>query len=673
MSIVHVCLELDSGSGSSGGVPFYDECYQKVFKPFLTFLYSHPKFPLTVSFTGEQLSYYEEKYPEAIQILRELTSRHQVEVLGGGYYSPIFPLLFPVDRSGQIEKMSALLRATVGKRPRGMTLFGSIWDPSLVTTFQSCGMEYVLLDSTLVPSSCKCCYPLITSEQGKTLKVLPLRSDFLPLSGEKGEEWVARIQQAIRKECDSGENGFDPVAVISIPVERGQEFLRSECFKYIYTLVEDSSQCQVRFDLPQLYLKAARRFTPAYVPAGMERNVSQWARTVYEKCENKSRFPVTIYDFLNTYRQNRRLYERMMYISMIIAQCHGGDKQRKRFAQEKLWEAQCGFNYVTLPLGLPAIAGKRQSAYRLLNEAEKIVRDSYAFSESLTNFDYNGDGLNEYICQMEKFHAVISPLSGQVSELDIIGASANYAASLSRIQQFDKVTDAYSRGLFVEHLFEPQDIQNYFSQKPSGTGIFSQVLFTEKKFDCRRREIQMEGRGTFSSLHLPVTLRKNFIISSSGFSVQYILKNESPFPLKGVLVVEANFAQTQFDREIQQYSSELILKGSKKTVPADSSYTADSGVSLIQVVDNADRISFLFEPNEACGFSCADIPFRRLDCENKLREVSRTFVVSLFWAVDLAADRAMEKTVNLSIMPVKMQAKKKSAEQAAKNQPSAKK
>jgi len=301
------------------------------------------------------------------------------------------------------------------------------------------------------------------------------------------------------------------------------------------------------------------------------------------------------------------------------------------------------------------------------------VRDSYAFSESLTNFDYNGDGLNEYICQMEKFHAVISPLSGQVSELDIIGASANYAASLSRIQQFDKVTDAYSRGLFVEHLFEPQDIQNYFSQKPSGTGIFSQVLFTEKKFDCRRREIQMEGRGTFSSLHLPVTLRKNFIISSSGFSVQYILKNESPFPLKGVLVVEANFAQTQFDREIQQYSSELILKGSKKTVPADSSYTADSGVSLIQVVDNADRISFLFEPNEACGFSCADIPFRRLDCENKLREVSRTFVVSLFWAVDLAADRAMEKTVNLSIMPVKMQAKKKSAEQAAKNQPSAKK
>ena len=121
-----------------------------------------------------------------LQILRELTSRHQVEVLGGGYYSPIFPLLFPVDRSGQIEKMSALLRATVGKRPRGMTLFGSIWDPSLVTTFQSCGMEYVLLDSTLVPSSCKCCYPLITSEQGKTLKVLPLRSDFLPLSGERG-------------------------------------------------------------------------------------------------------------------------------------------------------------------------------------------------------------------------------------------------------------------------------------------------------------------------------------------------------------------------------------------------------------------------------------------------------------------------------------------------------
>ncbi len=660
MSVLHICLELDSGCGSSAGTSFYDECYQKVYKQFLAFLYSHPKFPLTISFTGEQLSYYEETYPEAIQILRELTSRHQVEVLGGGYYSPIFPLLFPVDRSGQIEKMSALLRATVGKRPRGMTLFGSIWDPSLVTTFQSCGMEYVLLDSTLIPSACRGCYPLITSEQGKTLKVLPLHAEFRPAPDEKGEAWIARVQRAVSKDCGDGDCDFDPVAVISLPVEHAQEFIKSECFKYINTLIEDSTQCQVKFDLPQLYLKGARRFLPSYIPAGMDGQVSQWARKVYEKCENKSRFPVTIYDFLNTYRQNRHLYERMMYISMIISQCHGGDKQRKRFAQEKLWEAQCGSNYVALPLGIPAIAEKRQNAYRILNESEKMIRDSYDFSESLTNFDYNGDGLNEYICQTEKFHAVISPLAGQVSELDIIGVSSNYAASLSRIAQFDKQEDAYSRGMFVEHLFEPQEIQDYFAQKPVGSGIFSQVLFSEKKFDGRRREIQMEGRGTFSAMHLPVSLRKTFIISSSGFSVQYILKNESPFPLKGVLVVESNFAQTDFAQGAQQYSAELILRGNKKAVPADSPYTADGGVSLLQIVDNADRISFLFEPNEECGFSSATIPFRRLDAGNKIREVSRTLVAGFFWNVDLAADRAMEKTINLSIMPVKVQAKKRS-------------
>ena len=56
----------------------------------------------------------------------------------------------------------------------------------------------------------------------------------------------------------------------------------------------------------------------------------------------------------------------------------------------------------------------------------------------------------------------------------------------------------------------------------------------------------MEGRGEFSSDQLPVVLRKNYIASSSGIIVQYILKNDSPLPLKALFVVESNFAQTIF-------------------------------------------------------------------------------------------------------------------------------
>ena len=40
--------------------------------------------------------------------------------------------LFPQDRTGQIELMTSEIRQRVGKRPRGMTVFNSIWDNNLI-------------------------------------------------------------------------------------------------------------------------------------------------------------------------------------------------------------------------------------------------------------------------------------------------------------------------------------------------------------------------------------------------------------------------------------------------------------------------------------------------------------------------------------------------------------
>ena len=64
----------------------------------------HPDFKIALSFNGVQLDFFQRKYPEFIDILRQLIAKKQLEILGGGYYDPVFPLLLPVDRAGQIEK-----------------------------------------------------------------------------------------------------------------------------------------------------------------------------------------------------------------------------------------------------------------------------------------------------------------------------------------------------------------------------------------------------------------------------------------------------------------------------------------------------------------------------------------------------------------------------------------
>ena len=255
---------------------------------------------------------------------------------------------------------------------------------------------------------------------------------------------------------------------------------------------------------------------------------------------------------------------------------------------------------------------------------------------------------------MEKYNAVISPIAGTVLELDIIKGGGNYADSLNRIEQFDSVNDDYERGLFVEHLLETKDKEKYIKGLPTGNGIFSQVKFEEKKFESQRNEIQMEGRGDFSAMQQPVSLRKNFIVTPNGFSIQYILKNESPLSLKAVLIVESNFAQTEFIEEKKsQYEGELIINGAKKQIECNDHFTTDSGVSVLQITDTIGNTTFVFEPNEDAGFMCNHFSFKRPDGTGKNPEASRTFTVGFFWDVDLSANMEMEKTINFTIIPTK--------------------
>lgn len=637
--VLSVCLELSSEYSTFSSGADFEQCYQKAIKPLLSFLYAHPKFKMTLGFSGSQLEFFSDSHPEVLQLLSHLTGRAQVEILGGGYYSPIFPLLFPSDRSGQIEKMNAAVRSMTGKRPRGMSLFASVWDSSLVSTIHSCGIEYVHLSGSLISSSKRTYLPLIASELGKSIKILPVFNDLKPAEGESGADWETRVTKAVK-------GGTFPVLALSFTPDELGPFMDSPVFSYLSELSEKDDG-GIRLSVPQEYLKSARDFTAAYIPAGMDWSIAQWARKPFVKSEGKSSFSLTIYDFLNTYSSCRKLYERMMYISMLIAQTHGGDKIRKKAACEKLWEAQRGENYVNLTLGLPADASFRQSAYRSLNEAERLLRECKPFKESLTCYDYNGDGLNEYIFQMEQYNAVVSCTGGLISNFNIMRSGGDYAANLWRMEQFDGEQDNFQRGLFVEHLLDAEQLKKYVSSGTVDTGIFSRVRFEEKKFNARRKEIHLEGRTEFSALNLPVSLRKNYIAFSGGFSVQYILKNEGPLPLKAQFVAELNLCK-------ELLSAVLIENGNRKEISAGTGYRTSGGVSLVQITDSADKTLFVVEPNEAGGFACSDIAFRRPAADGEVRETSHTLAAALYWPVDLAAGMEMEKTLNFSIIPTRI-------------------
>lgn len=648
----------------------YKAFYEKIYKPLGALLFANPALKFSFYFTGTQIEFLKKHNSEFLELLKDLLSKKQIEIIGGGYYNPIFPVLFPLDRSGQIEKLSLSIRQNFGRRPRGMKLFADSWDPSMISVLNDFNMDYVLLEKSLLPPAKQLFLPVVMSDRGKTATVLPVYNEFAVEKDESAKSYFERILNSFEKfrsleSYSDGNADSSPERVVAIPFNDRTiaPFLDSSWFQEFFSLV---SECEcLNFLLPQTSIKLCHTFIQGYVHAGISESIARWCFTPYESVEVNDGYPTNIYDYLQTYSASRLLYDRMIHVSLLLNQCRG-DKMRKNAAREKLWAAQSGDAYICCsPSELAAFAA-RQNAYKNLTEAEKLVRECSDFKESVISYDYNGDGFKEYICHLEKYNVCITPSGGTIFELDVMKAGGNYADNFSRIKKFDGIDDNYFRGIFVDHIFEEDEAAKYCKGEPCRNGLFSANIYKEISFSSQKQEILLATRTRFSTLDQPISLRKKYIVKSSGIQLQYILKNEGPIAVKAKFAVETNLAELNLlESDYKPYNIELVSAGEilsgMSDIPCHAS--VESGVvqkvSALQISDTNSNVSFVFTPNEEAGVTYFPVAFRRRNMEGDIvQNESRTFVSAFLWDLDLPAGMEVEKTISLAVSYMRRQRKK---------------
>jgi 4-alpha-glucanotransferase len=658
MSFIYICLSLSSESNFLDDQNNFEKEFQSVYKPLVKFLYSHPSIPFTFSISGKQIIYFKKKHPELLNILQQLVARKQVEILGGGFYDPVLPLLFPSDRNGQIDMLSYEIRQNTGKLPRGITLFADCWDSSLVNNLRTCGIDYVLLESSIIPQNKQRFLPLIMTELGKSIEILPYYEKLKELNCSF-DDFISNIQNNVEKiEKKDSYLQQSPNRVVNIHINHNEiiSLLQTTWLEKLAKYVETQNDSKVRFTTPTIYRKSEIVRIPAFIAAGINGSIAKWIGRAFIEIEPKQKFPLTVYDFMETYKTSRSIYNKIMYVSMLVNQCKN-DKMRKKDARDKLWAAQNGLGLLCSSKGAFSNSLYRQQSYKCLMEAEKILREPESFKESISCFDYNSDGLNEYICRMQNYFAYITLISGSIQELEVIKNTGNYADNLSRVLEYDGCADDYERGLFVDHLFTEQQFKKYNNSEPAGDGVFSRVQYTEVKYSNTHHEIKLAASAICLPTKQKVYLRKNYIINSTGMYVQYIIRNDSDKRLNAKFVVESNFAHTSFNQNnINFYDLELVNDGNKiKLQPdvssKDMSLNGDiDNISVARITDTVNGISFYFEPNEDCGFTYIPLIFNRPDFNSQnIVPVSMTFVTSLFWDIELESGKEIEKTITLTI------------------------
>ena len=202
MGSIYVSFIIKSVSVCTESTELLEKSFQTIYKPVIKYLYSHSSFPLSFAFSGPQIQYFKKRKNELITILRELVDRKQVEILGGAYNDPLLPLLNSADRNGQIDLLTSEIRQTFGKRPRGMTLFQDCWDSSLVNNIHTCGIEYVILSSSLLPENKRSFLPIFMSDLGKNVDVFPYYNDLQPDSEMLAEEFIYNIEKNDKKQLE---------------------------------------------------------------------------------------------------------------------------------------------------------------------------------------------------------------------------------------------------------------------------------------------------------------------------------------------------------------------------------------------------------------------------------------------------------------------------------------
>lgn len=621
-----------------------EQLYQSSYKKLLTFLYAHPKFQCTFHFSGLFLEWLHKYHEEVIELLSELSNRKQIEFLGGGYYDPLFPLILPVDRVGQIELLTTNLRKLVGKRPRGIFLPNSVWDPSLVSCFKTCGIEYLVLDSRIINSDNQdsLCTPKIIEDMGKTLTVISMRQDMLPNSKISPEQYYKKM---CRSETDK-----DSIFCISLSHDQVADLVTTQWFERFYDLVTSSSL--IDFSIPSRYLKANQLCDKVFIPPGC---IPLSSNPEFDK-------PTTIRNFLYSIPETQALYARMMYVSLLVNQ-YRGDKSRKKSAREFLWQAQHSNAFLFHEgNGIRQYYTIKETAFRHLLQAEKMVRDTptNGISESSISFDYDMDGLKEYLFHQAEYNAFISAKGGILFELDILASNRNYCNTIQRIKKYDCITDSYAKKMFIDHFIEVDSFQKFLQDASQTSALFSQIHYTETSFDSSKKEVYFKASALFGLLQQPVTLKKIYSLSKNGIRVQYIIKNNSPLPLKAKFAVESNFSiQTDTCEQV----IELISNEKCEEIDAAKPSVHNTDISLLQITDSSTNNVFFFEPNEVSGLCIQPLTITRPIGE-KLETFQQAVTLSFFWDLTIAPGYEIEKMLFLGIKSSKKTASSKRKKQS---------
>lgn len=545
------------------------DCYE----PFLEVVEKHPGIRFCAHYSGPLLEWLEANRLDLFIRLRKLVDANRLELLGGGFYEPIFTMLPDRDTIGQIEMMRGYLRHNFGVEARGLWTPERVWEPGLVSTLAGTGARYTVLDdfhfraAGLSDADLDGWY--LTEDRGSLFRVFPIREELRYSIPYRDPQ--ATVDYLLSRATDAG----DRVVVYADDGEkfgvwpRTKEHVYGEGWLDRFLTALERHADRIRMIT---FSEALERYAPrgrVYLPTCSYREMGEWslldgARGEYEAARRLVReahlMPGGLWrNFRVKYPEANLMYGRMLGVSKRVAEAP--EPQRKK-AQIELYKAQCNCGWWHGVFGGLYLAHLRNSVYSHLIAAERELDD--ATPHGFQTLDVDLDDREDARLYNPYLNLFVSPAhGGAITEIDYRPRTVNYTATLSRRPEpyHARVREATTGGgavqsihdmnvakrgdldRFLQYDTQPRLslIDHFFDANGAEIGDFAAGAYRMERLpDERLIAVRLSRAGRVGNA--PATIEKVIRLERdrAEFQVEYTVRASAP--VKARFAVEFNVA-----------------------------------------------------------------------------------------------------------------------------------
>lgn len=437
----------------------FERTYQRSYLPFVQCLLRHPGVRIGLHYSGPLLEWVEQRHPEFFVSLRELMSRNQIELVGGGFFEPILVSIPPEDQIRQIQLMRDYLREKFGSEPEGAWLAERVWEPQVPSALASASVRYTLVDDTHFLAAGfeqeELFGDYVAEDRGHTVRVLPgLKMLRYLLPFRSSEDAIGFLRDAAQHHPGGMAAMGDDCEKFGAWPGTNEHCYRDGWLDRFFTALENCSDW-LNVQPPGEYIRQHQPLGRADLPTASYSEMMEWtlptkARLAFHALSREFAHRADLQRFLRggpwrafftKYAESNLLHKKMLRVSEKhrsiaskgISAAKGAKWQR---AEKHLLRAQCNDAYWHGVFGGIYAPHLRTELWRELLRAETLLDDILRPQKDglhVEEIDFDGDGRREIYVHAKSLAALLRPLDGgTVASLDFLPSAVTLVNSMQR-------------------------------------------------------------------------------------------------------------------------------------------------------------------------------------------------------------------------------------------------